>query len=1206
MAEDQMRSPAVPPQELSVLLQQELAAMRRQRSRMGWLMAGTAVVGIGIVLAAAFGPLRDRIADDVTARLQRDLLAELRQPMQQEATATARQETARLVREDAQNGALHGLLLAEAQRLVAQGEPLRAAMADRAAVQFRAPQRELAGFAFRILDLLDPGLAQQELAKHLATALAEAPDAGPVDTRLTAAFQALAQPRPPAAPAELASVSAVAEQALRLAQRRGDAAFTAALGGWFATLGPAEAVAEWLQARAAPGPEAGTGLPVVWRLLLQDGRPPARSRLLTLLESGPEAEARAVLAALAAPGQAWPALPPAEARRLLAAIEAKLPPALLAPPGLDAPALEAWFGLNRAAAQGQPALRFALPVWGDAARAARQPGWNTALRAMEGWAAAPAATGAAPVLPWPAGEAGAWPILLQRLVAAVELAAPGQGLGVLLPEAGMPAGAATNRLAVLSLAAAAPAAREAGLPALLLPQLLAAASSPARDIALLRLADGASPAACTAATDAALARPQALPAPAIAALLGCAAGGGSLPAERIAAWLRALPPDQQEATARLAAVAGARPEDMAWTVPPGGSARLQLLADLGARQPAGPPDAAALDLLAQLRRWMPAEIDSQLADGGTLLLPAAGAAPEGSLPEWATAAFWTTARPLAVAAGTPWEQQLTEAGEQRLSVTCPPALALHARLEGGDRSGLALMALPGSQPPRTAPAFGEAGRDLAVPCAGGVQLLVRNAAEARLRLEAEPPVREVPPALRPEDAAKTEPLRPDQPLRLRLGQGQSAYFRVAPEAGSDYTITTRRLAPDTDTVLEALSEDGRSITEDDDGGKESLASRIVLQQGDVAALVRAGTLGAGQFELLLTRETPLPLADFATRQAAAGPLPPPGTRLHIRLQRNQSAFFAVPDSAELLVETEDLRRGTDTVLELLDADSQKLTEDDDSGQQQLASALLLPTRPRPAWLRVGTLDGGAGDFTLSVRPAPAPEPADFPLSLEEAEQQPPLTVGEVRHLRLRRRQAAYFALPQGRDLAAATRNLEGSADTVLELLDAKGVVLAEDDDGGEGELASRLDLASSRKGPFFLRVRSLDGSGGSFDLVLEQQSPAEPPRFATSLAQAATRPPLASGAEEHLRLARNQSAYFALPPGRGLVALTRNLRGSADTVLEVLDAQGRSLAEDDDGGSEELSSRLTIPAARPAFLRVGTLEDAGGEFDLRLEGARRR
>jgi hypothetical protein len=161
MAEDRMRSPAVPPQEMPAPLQQELAALRRQRSRTGWLMAGTAVVGVAILLGAAFGPLRDRIAADVTARLQRDLVAELRQPMQQEATATARQETARLLREDARNGALHGLLLAEARRLVAQGEPLRAAMADRAAVEFRAPQ--------------------PELAKILASALAEAPGAGPVD-----------------------------------------------------------------------------------------------------------------------------------------------------------------------------------------------------------------------------------------------------------------------------------------------------------------------------------------------------------------------------------------------------------------------------------------------------------------------------------------------------------------------------------------------------------------------------------------------------------------------------------------------------------------------------------------------------------------------------------------------------------------------------------------------------------------------------------------------------------------------------------------------------------------------------------------------------------------------------------------------------------------------------------------------------------------
>src|SRR5690606_31124468 len=82
---------------------------------------------------------------------------------------------------------------------------------------------------------------------------------------------------------------------------------------------------------------------------------------------------------------------------------------------------------------------------------------------------------------------------------------------------------------------------------------------------------------------------------------------------------------------------------------------------------------------------------------------------------------------------------------------------------------------------------------------------------------------------------------------------------------------------------------------------------------------------------------------------------------------------------------------------------------------------------------------------------------------------------------------------------------------------------------------------------------------------------------------------------------RGQSAWFRLPEGN-LVALTRNLRRGTDTMLALYDANGRQVAEDDDGGGG-LASRIEIGAgeARPAFLRAAIFGGAAGEFDLALE-----
>ena len=74
------------------------------------------------------------------------------------------------------------------------------------------------------------------------------------------------------------------------------------------------------------------------------------------------------------------------------------------------------------------------------------------------------------------------------------------------------------------------------------------------------------------------------------------------------------------------------------------------------------------------------------------------------------------------------------------------------------------------------------------------------------------------------------------------------------------------------------------------------------------------------------------------------------------------------------------------------------------------------------------------------------------------------------------------------------------------------------------------------------------------------------------------------------------------------MAITQNLRGSTDTVLALLDAQGQVLAEDDDGGGG-LASRLNIPQSGkggPSYLRASILGGGAGAFELVVQAAGRR
>lgn len=458
-------------------------------------------------------------------------------------------------------------------------------------------------------------------------------------------------------------------------------------------------------------------------------------------------------------------------------------------------------------------------------------------------------------------------------------------------------------------------------------------------------------------------------------------------------------------------------------------------------------------------------------------------------------------------------------------------------------------------------------------------------------------------ALRAEDAANVPPLRPDEPVCLRLRPRQSAFFRVAPEAGGFYTVSTRKLARSTDTVLEALDAQKRSLAQDDDGGSEELASSLEVGPDLGVSLLRAGTLEdqGGNFELVLVRDAPRPPPDFPTSLVAAAAQPPlaAGQEVTLRLRRGQSAYYALPaERGGLVARTLKLQGETDTVLALLDANGTQVDEDDDGGGGN-ASALPLDGAPAgQLFLRASVLGNGANSFDLVLRREAPPPPPDFPTTLEEARQQGPLPADATRSITLRRRQQAIFALPPDQALVIQTRNLERGTDTVLALLDADGEVLQEDDDGGAG-FASSIATASAGGRAAFVRASALNGATGSFDLVLRPVGGTATLGTVSSIEEAARRPTLLPGEAVAVRLESGQAAVFGLPhDGRPALALTFDLQNGADTVLELLDAEGQVLDENDDTDGGLGSRLLAGPQPRPAFLRATGSGGAAASFSL--------
>jgi hypothetical protein len=448
------------------------------------------------------------------------------------------------------------------------------------------------------------------------------------------------------------------------------------------------------------------------------------------------------------------------------------------------------------------------------------------------------------------------------------------------------------------------------------------------------------------------------------------------------------------------------------------------------------------------------------------------------------------------------------------------------------------------------------------------------------------------------EAAARPALTPGAAVPVSVRRGETVFFRL-PEGAGDLVAQTRNLARGTDTVMALVDAQGRVLDEDDDGGAEGLASRIEIG-GDQAGplFLRVGLLedGDGRFEIVLEQAPPADpngparsLTEAATRPELAV-----GQPVSVRLAGRQEAWFRLPGGRDLVVLTRGLQRDTDTVLSLHDRNGRELAEDDDGGTENLASRIEVPGgQRRPLYVRARVL-GAEGAFELVVEPDTTPAPS-FPASLRQAASAAPLAVGQSVPIVLRRGQEAFFRLPEG-DIAVVTRNLRRNADTVLTLLDGDGREMAEDDDGGGG-LASRLEVAGSERRPIFVRARLLGEATGAFDLAVEADAPVAA-TFPLTREAAAAAPALTPGAAVPIRLRRGQAAFFRLAPGVQ-AALTRNLRDGTDTVLQLLDETGRTVAEDDDGGGG-LASRLDLAAAaKGAFvLRAGVLGDGPGEFEL--------
>lgn len=339
----------------------------------------------------------------------------------------------------------------------------------------------------------------------------------------------------------------------------------------------------------------------------------------------------------------------------------------------------------------------------------------------------------------------------------------------------------------------------------------------------------------------------------------------------------------------------------------------------------------------------------------------------------------------------------------------------------------------------------------------------------------------------------------------QLAAGASAGFLLELKAGWSIELTTSppEGAAESDTVLELRHRDLGLVARDDDGGV-GLSSSLTHRVADGGTHeVRLRHLGgaAGAYRLAYrcsqggATDRIEPVDNWRT---VSGELPRP-TRASPNPCRDYSFEAAVGDRYDFSTSpsTGNGLATFDSTLEVLDPDGSRLAFNDDGGDGR-TSVVRSATAAHAGThvVRVAAYKASPGDFRLAYRRSPADGPTDSRSSggtLDASRFSRPLISGiearavlepiadwrsEAGKLTAAAPVARYdFEGRTGTRLAFSTSASDGGAhadfDTVIDLYDPDGVLVASDDDGGEG-LTSVLRTVLAASGRHAVIVRDFD------------------------------------------------------------------------------------------------------------------------------------
>lgn len=458
--------------------------------------------------------------------------------------------------------------------------------------------------------------------------------------------------------------------------------------------------------------------------------------------------------------------------------------------------------------------------------------------------------------------------------------------------------------------------------------------------------------------------------------------------------------------------------------------------------------------------------------------------------------------------------------------------------------------------------------------------------------------------------------------------GDQDFVSFQAREGMEYTIETSNLGDGCDTVLTLYDEDGTELASDDDGADEPLASRLTWIAGtdgtlfiEVINLDEEAEAEDTHYDLWVLENEPVAFQedeyepDDTMAQAVEILVETPQTHgIHVQGDHDW-VFFQAEDGVTYVIETSNLGSEIDTIIYLYDEDGDELAQDDDGGEEYLASRITWiadSTRILYVMIRDYSDARGGPDMQYNISVAEAePSEADAYEPDDTQDQAGEIEIGLYQSHNLHvmgDHDWISFQAIEGTTYIIETFNLGSRIDTIICLYDANRQELASDDDGADEPLASRLIWTADEDGVLYTMVQALGdnqaGPGTGYGvsvskvetplLIPDEHEPDDTREEATGIEVGEIQTHSIHIEGDHDWLS------FQAVEGTTYVVETSNLGQEVDTIIFLYDEDGEELVQDDDSADEPRASRMTWTADKAGgfYVMVRDYKDNKAEHDM--------